>query len=113
MSDVPKEFEIWVCGHTRKCRWSGPESELKYIPDGDKALPSFTATCPNCGNSEFYIRDSRKGKKNRTIDQCCNQPEGTFAQFCKDHPDPDAYALEQAISEFDGTGEFLAKGGSK
>jgi hypothetical protein len=38
--------------------------------------------------------------KPRTIDECCGEPEGTFAQWCEDHPDPDAYIMSRAMENY-------------
>ena len=40
-------------------------------------------------------------KKLQTIDEVCGQPEGSFAQFFKDHPDPDAYIMEQKFKQLE------------
>lgn len=51
--------EVWVCGHTRKCRWKGTEKELVYVPSTDRLsniLGVTKATCPRCGGDSFYVR---------------------------------------------------------
>ena len=52
------EIEIWVCGHTKKCGWSGPQSELKYIEVESAPLKVSKGSCPKCGQVKtgFYVR---------------------------------------------------------
>lgn len=52
------ETEIWVCGHTKKCGWSGPQSELKYIEVEIAPLRVSKGSCPKCGQVKtgFYVR---------------------------------------------------------
>ena len=52
------ETEIWVCGHTKKCGWSGPQSELKYIKVESSPLRVSKGSCPKCGQVKtgFYVR---------------------------------------------------------
>lgn len=58
-----QSVEIWVCGHTKKCGWSGLQSELVYVADnpGRFKLPSSTGTCPKCGQHKkgFYVRKQK------------------------------------------------------
>jgi hypothetical protein len=54
-----KTDELWVCGHTRKCGWSGAHSELVQIPDkrmAHLAIKCTKGTCPKCGGDSFYVR---------------------------------------------------------
>lgn len=55
---IPKEHELYVCEHSRKCGWRGRNAELVEKPDS-KWPGSCTLTCPNCGGESFYIRDAR------------------------------------------------------
>ncbi|MDE2100815.1 MAG: hypothetical protein KGL39_26450 [Patescibacteria group bacterium] len=52
------ETEIWVCGHTKKCGWSDPQSELKYIEEDKLPLKTYRGSCPKCGQTKtgFYVR---------------------------------------------------------
>ena len=61
--------EIWVCGHTRKCRWQGTKDEtaLVIIRPGVSEY-----VCPKCGFNEFYIGKPRPAKKHAEDCQCAN-----------------------------------------
>lgn len=48
--------EIWVCGHTRKCKWQGRYDELVGVPDRRMGPGVTRSVCPRCGNEEFYVR---------------------------------------------------------
>jgi hypothetical protein len=51
------DAETWVCGHTRRCGWSGGKRELVWVPDKRWNFNAKTGTCPKCGGSEFYRRE--------------------------------------------------------
>lgn len=54
--NVSKATEIWVCGHTRKCKWQGRYDELVGVPDRRMGPGVTRSVCPRCGNEEFYVR---------------------------------------------------------
>lgn len=58
MSEPFNKNEIYVCGHTRKCKWKGLLSEQKQRRDEI----GYTYICPRCGNDSFYVRERKKGE---------------------------------------------------
>jgi predicted nucleic-acid-binding Zn-ribbon protein len=53
----------WICTHTRKCGWSGPEEEKTQMLDVEKSkewgVETFSYRCPLCGNNEFYLEKDK------------------------------------------------------
>jgi hypothetical protein len=60
--------------------------------------------CSTCGkvdnivcSNAFHLKE--QSAVPRTIDECCGEPEGTFAKFCQEHPDMDRYIAERQFEE--------------
>lgn len=60
MSATSTNETYWYCGHTKKCGWHGPDSELVHVEDkrrfAEVALKCTVGTCPKCGSKKFYLR---------------------------------------------------------
>lgn len=48
--------DLWVCGCTKRCGWSGEKRELVWVLDKRRNFYAKTGSCPKCGGREFHLR---------------------------------------------------------
>lgn len=58
-----EQDDIYICGHTRKCKWKGSRSQLVDRPEPNSPILCWTQVCPRCGNDAFYVRNADGSKK--------------------------------------------------